>query len=669
MRSVQAGWKISQIAHVRPRPIGNRGPLLLAGVLTATAIVYLRCLSGGFIADDKPLIAFNPAISQWSFLWKSLTRNEYWFTDPTNRAPWARYRPLMLVWLGLNYHLFGLNPAGWHAADVMLHLLGVGLVFKIASRLAGGAEAGLLAALLFGVLPGHAEAVAWEASAGVPLSAVLTLAAFLLYLRGANGDRRSRLLAPIGFFAAMMSHEIAIALPELIALHSILFEPATETASHSLNARAWRAIVSAGPFLAVLPFYFALRAYALGSLFSAGRFPVNEATAAQVVMTIPSVVTAYLSGIVTPLPRFYGRRVFFVLSPASPHFYLPLAALIALGGALMFAIKRHPRRRLYLFCAGWTLIALGPLLDLFVLPGDGLVPDAYEYLASFGWCLFVGDWLTAGDRTPRLRAAGRAAGLALAAACAVALWKNQSTFHDDFTLFTRCTDDLPESYHCHDQLASLLRERGDLAGAESQFEVSLRYHPLEPPWLYEKGILDARLGRNRQAEQELESALNMLQQAGPPPAAGYVALAELYDADGDLAHSEAVLDRARSLPDGAQAVQMARARLTMRHGDPAGAEKILDELTVNYPHDYQVWTMLGLLMWAQNRYPDAAAAFAHAVALAPGDARPYYFAARALHRLARDPEALEQCRRALAIDPGNAEARQLSDEIVQSKSP
>ncbi len=74
--------------------------------------------------------------------------------------------------------------------------------------------------------------------------------------------------------------------------------------------------------------------------------------------------------------------------------------------------------------------------------------------------------------------------------------------------------------------------------------------------------------------------------------------------------------------------------------------------------------MLGLLMWDQNRYPDAAAAFAHAVALAPGDARPYFLAARALHRLGRDPEALAQCRQALAIDPANSDAQQLRDQIV-----
>jgi protein O-mannosyl-transferase len=643
--------------------------LMLVAVLIATAIVYLRCLSGGFVSDDKPLIVFNPAIGQWSFIWKSLTRNEYWFSDPTNKAPAARYRPLMLVWLGLNYHLFGLNPAGWHAAGVMLHLLGVWLVFRIASRLAGRAEAGLFAALLFGLLPGHAEAVAWTASIGVPLSAVLTLAAFLLYLLGASGDRRSRILAPICFAAAMLSHELAVALPGLIALHSFLFEPAPAPPD-SLYARVRRAIVSITPFLAILPLYFAARAYALGSLLSANRFPPNRATSAQVVMTIPSVVTAYLSGIVMPLARFYHHRVLFVSSPASPHFYLPLAALIALAGTLLLAIKNHPRRRLYLFCAGWTLIALVPLLDLFALPEDALVPDGYAYLASFGWCLFAGDWLTApGGLTPVLRCAGRAAGLALAAAYALALWKTQLTFHDDFTLFTRCVASFPESYHCHDQLASLLRERGDLAGAESEFEAALRYHPPEPSMLYEKGILDARLGRTRQAERELQTALGMLQQAGPPPATGYVTLAELYDADGDQVRAEAALDYARSLPGGASAVQIARARMKMRHGDPAGAEKILQQAASDYPGDYQVWTMLGLLMSDEKRYQEAYEAFARAVSLAPGDVRSHVFAARALHMLARDQEALAQCRQALATDPGNVEARQLSDEIAAAPPP
>jgi tetratricopeptide (TPR) repeat protein len=656
----------------------DRETLLLAGVLIATLLVYLRCLGDGFISDDRMFIVSNPRIGQWSFLWKSLVRNEYWFQDPTadllhpgNQVMvTARYRPLMLVWMALNYRLFGLNPVGWHATGVMLHLVGVWLVFKITRRLTGQSQAALVAALMFGLLPGHAEAIAWSASVGVPLSAVFVFAAFNIYL-GRDGDRGlNRLLAPACFGAAMMSHEAVAAFPALIGLHSLLLEPGADRAAQEpaipLAERVGRAFRRMAPFAAILPLYFVARTYALGSALFSGRG--SDVGLRQVLMTIPWVLSAYLDGIVIPVYRFYHHRVLFVGSIASPHFYLPLVALAVVGAAFWFAVATHPHRRLYLFCAGWTLISLAPMMYLPTLPEDGLVPDGYAYVASLGWCLLVGDWLTGfARRTSASRIAAQVGGSAFATACAVALWQNQAIFHDDFTLFTRCVEEFPEAYHCRSQLGYELQERGDLTGAAREFDTALSLH-VDGPTLYAKGMLDQRLGRNRAAEQELASGLDLMRKYHPP-AVSYVSLAELYDSDGDQVHAEAVLDFARSLPGGSEAVGMARARLRMRHGDAAGAERVLRDLTNDYPNNGQVWALLGLLMSDENRYQEAVDAFARAETLTPGDVRVHVFAAQSLHMLARDPEALDQCQRALAIDPGNAEARQLRDAIASGSAP
>src|SRR5208282_5607178 len=75
--------------------IPGRQRLILAGILLATLVVYLRCLGNGFVYDDHLLILSNPYIGQWSFLWKSLTRSEYWFIDTVTTS---RYRPLFSIW-------------------------------------------------------------------------------------------------------------------------------------------------------------------------------------------------------------------------------------------------------------------------------------------------------------------------------------------------------------------------------------------------------------------------------------------------------------------------------------------------------------------------------------------------------------------------------------------
>src|ERR1700722_19218381 len=122
----------------RPQQSPERATrLYLWGILAVTAIVYLRCLGNGFVLDDVAMFVHNPDIRHWSFLWKGFTRDEYWYSDASflQAYHYRNYRPLFLVWCWINYHLFGLNPAPWHAAILAMYLLVVWLMFKIARSL------------------------------------------------------------------------------------------------------------------------------------------------------------------------------------------------------------------------------------------------------------------------------------------------------------------------------------------------------------------------------------------------------------------------------------------------------------------------------------------------------------------------------------------------------
>ena len=111
--------------------------LMLDGVLLLTMLVYLRCLGNGFVFDDHEMIVINRYLGQWSFLWKSLVNDSWWFRDPLHLPQSSYYRPLQDIWLGIHYQLFGLVPGGWHATMIALHLAAVWMAFKIASRLTG----------------------------------------------------------------------------------------------------------------------------------------------------------------------------------------------------------------------------------------------------------------------------------------------------------------------------------------------------------------------------------------------------------------------------------------------------------------------------------------------------------------------------------------------------
>ena len=363
---------------------------MLGGVLLFTALVYLRSLGDGFVSDDDTLVLGNPYIGQWSFLWKSLFRGEYWFADRVRDL--ARYRPLLLAWTGLNYHLFGFNPVGWHATMVAVHLVAVWLVFKVAVRLTGDGRGALLAALLFGLLPVHAEVVSWVSGFGLVMSAAFALAAFYVFI----GRAESRnWLAAMGLYAlALLSHETAATLPALIGCYVFLLEQRAtdESGPERMGARIRSALLCMLPFVLEVFLYLVVRARALGFVLTNPNIPVSNVTVAQVLMTVPRVFVEYLAVLAIPWMAGPSHRVLIVTSPASPHFYLSVAALLMLVGGSFVLLRNHPRRRLYLFCLAWMALALAPAMDLFAFLEDQIVHDGYAYLASAGGCVLVADW-------------------------------------------------------------------------------------------------------------------------------------------------------------------------------------------------------------------------------------------------------------------------------------
>ncbi len=154
-----------------------------AMVCAVTFLAYLSTLSFGFVYDDKPVIVDNPVIRSWDFLTHYLLPHS---ADVAQPAGGSFYRPISVLWLRLNYVIFGLNPAGWHFALLAGHVFMTYLVFVVVEKLSRRCTASL-AAILFGLHPVHAENVAWLSSVNDMLMSVLTLASLLAYLKFHEG--------------------------------------------------------------------------------------------------------------------------------------------------------------------------------------------------------------------------------------------------------------------------------------------------------------------------------------------------------------------------------------------------------------------------------------------------------------------------------------------------
>ncbi len=670
--------KRRDLAAARPTPAASRPaptgawiasrPVAIGGVLLVTLLIYLRCVGNGFVFDDNMMVVKNAYIGSWSFFRFSLLHDSWWYLDPLHLPASSYYRPLQDAWLGLHFHLFGLNPAGWHVTMVALHLLVVWLVFRLACRLTGDESAGLIAAALFAVLPFHAEAVVWVSAIPLPLSAAFELGALVLFIDRARAGHRNWALAIALYAGALFTHESAVTFPLLIALYAFVFEAgATATPARSMllqaRTRAIAAIVSAAPFLAELFVYLAIRISVLG--FINRPMPVNHLTNAQALMTVPPVLLAYLELLVMPWRASSAHHLAIVYSAASPEFYLSIAALAAIAAAFVVAVRNDRRRGLYLFCVAWMAIAIGPMMNLRGIFQGAIVQDRYLYLPSVAWCIMLADWTVRLARVgPAARRVAWAAMAALLVVCAAALWNVQRFWHDNVAFYTRLIQVNPDQPSWHFAFGVALRDRGDLAGAQRELKAALELDP-QSAALYDLGVVDSQLGHIKQAAAEQEEGLKRL---ASPPADAYVGLAQVYDLNGDQAKSEAALKQAESLPGGAHVAALARAQSKYNHGDLAGAEAILRDLTAADPNDPRAWTMLGMTAIREKNHQQALECFLRAQALSPRDPFARVMTGLALHKLGRDQEALTQCRAALAIAPNDRNAQALI-ATIQRENP
>ena len=110
-----------------------RGSFLSIGLMITflVLLVYLPSLSGGFLLDDHFLIRDNPLIQSPPSLGAYLTQEDgivpgkSWDTSHT-----GYYRPLVNIFLRMDYLLWGMNPRGFRFTNVVLHVLTCLMLFK-----------------------------------------------------------------------------------------------------------------------------------------------------------------------------------------------------------------------------------------------------------------------------------------------------------------------------------------------------------------------------------------------------------------------------------------------------------------------------------------------------------------------------------------------------------
>lgn len=133
-----------------------------------------------FFVFRSRAIVNNPDVTRATPLGDIWT-NDFWGTPIGSTNSHGSYRPLCVASFRLNHWTGGLDPKGYHAANVLLHCAVTYLVYALYRTLLPRCKPAVAAAV-FAVHPVHAEAVAGVVGRADLLACLFYMSAFLCYV-------------------------------------------------------------------------------------------------------------------------------------------------------------------------------------------------------------------------------------------------------------------------------------------------------------------------------------------------------------------------------------------------------------------------------------------------------------------------------------------------------
>jgi tetratricopeptide (TPR) repeat protein len=447
-------------------------------LLTAVVVVsYNPVIHNGFINyDDGGYIAENPHVRA-GVTWATVK----WAFTTYDHANWA---PLSWLSHALDCELFGLNPAGHHYVNVLLHAANAVLLFLLLQSATGFRWRSLMVAALFALHPMNVESVAWAAERKNVLSMLFFLLALYAYVWYARRPEVRRYAAVAFAFAiALLCKPQAITFPFLLLLWDYwplcrigapaVPGPATQGGNVPRLSSGWLVLEK-------LPLLLLSAASAVVTMKSqkAGG-AVQTFSQYSLLLRLETAAISYVRYLEKAL--WPSKLVALYPHPTKLYPAWQVGATVVLL-MLVTALVLRARGQRYLAVGWfWFLGSLVPMIGLVQVGGQAMA-DRYAYIPFVGLFLML-TWLAA-DWTEARRLP--ATWLAISAvSCLLALgtltYRQVGYWHDIPSFWLRTLALTRDNYVAHDTLGEFLASQGQPEEAAAHFRAALAIRPDDLP--------------------------------------------------------------------------------------------------------------------------------------------------------------------------------------------
>ena len=431
----------------------------LPALLLVAAVIfsYQPVWHAGFIWDDNDYVTDNPLLSAPDGLWR------VWFSTDSP----SQYFPLVYTTFWLEHALWGLNAAGYHWVNILMHAGNALLVWRLLSRLK--ISGAWLGAAFFALHPVQVESVAWITE----LKNVQSMAFFLLALLAWDEFVEERpawrwyVLALVFHALALFSKTTACTLPAALILVLWL-------KGKPINLLRWIQMI---PFVAL--------GVAMGFV-SMWWERHHQGTVGDVytlgwldrLLVASRAVWFYAGKLLWPVNLTFNYPLW-TIQAAAPLAYVGLVAGASAGAAIYFA-RRFVGRSVEV-AAVFFVATLSPMLGFVMMYTFKytFVADHYQYVAMLGPVALAAEGMSTALNSFAKKSAFLKPvvyGVLVSVLC-VLTWRQSRMYENLETLWRMTIERNPDSYMGHNNLGAIFLGQGKVDDAVASFERALVIRP------------------------------------------------------------------------------------------------------------------------------------------------------------------------------------------------
>lgn len=496
----------------------NKRTLLIGIILLiSTLITYVNILPNKLFFDDEELIYKNAFVQNFRYFPKYFTTNMIAGAGKVSNM----YRPVLTTSFAIDYHIWGVNPFGYHLTSIILHGANGILIFLLIQSLFGNTIVAFITALLFIIHPVESEAVVYASGRTDPLFtffALISLHFFYAYLKKARPLKFT--LSLIFFLAALLSKETAFVIPFILFMLGIWFK----------KIKIIPLIFSLLPFFFLDTIYFVLRLSVFNFMDTLNFYGNNNIYSGNLfvrLFTFSRVFFDYLGLFIFPRNLVVVRNFQLITSPFN--FWVWGFIFVCVFLFVFTFIEFRKNNRLPFFIISWFAILILPVTG--IIPINNIDAEHYLYLPAVSFYLtiaFLFYFFWKKFRSGGVHLIMTSFAIIICGALVIRTVVREFDWRDPITFYNISLKQSPWDIPMRNNLAMAYAENNEIDKAIGEYKNIISQSDIYPNVHHNLANAYKSQGKFALSEEEYKNALKL----DPNFYFSYLALADLYKQTG-----------------------------------------------------------------------------------------------------------------------------------------